>query len=292
MSMFQTGFSAIANTADRAKKSGSGPFLRYVLWEPEETKVIRFLTDDIITANFYEFVQNSSGGISDFIVLPGREKLFHSFINPETGVGMVKGMGDQRGQLVPPKPRVRTVAPVVIQTEESDGVHDSLREFSVNGSDYTGRDFGIVKQSEKLFWKSLSLYNARYGTICDRPYEIKRVGKGIDTDYSIIPLDKDADWTDNAAGVAALQEKYGYGRQRDRDDPERYMSIPMTLLEWAERHASEERMRELLGGGHYDAPQAIPADEAQATPASQSPSSDDTFNDLRSRLNRHKAAGG
>lgn len=34
-----------------------------------------------------------------------------------------------------------------------------------------------------------SLYDS-YGTLCDRDYEIKRIGKGQNTTYSVIPLDK------------------------------------------------------------------------------------------------------
>jgi hypothetical protein len=298
-SPFQIGFQAVQQAADRSKSRGSGPFLRYILWEPEETKIIRFLTDDIITAPFYEFVQNAQGSASDFLILPGMDKTFGQFVNPATGIGLVRGMGDERGKMVNPTARVRTVAPVVVLTEEADGVHDAVREINIGGSQYLGREFGIVKQSDKLFWSTMGLYNSRYGTICDRPYQVKRTGKGLDTDYGIIPLDKDPDWTDNETGLAALQERYGYGKTQDREDPDRFMYIPMTLLQWAEKHASEDRMRELLGGGTAAPTPPVPpagsfaapaaTDEAQAAaPAA----TDDKFNDLRARLNRHKADGG
>lgn len=301
MSQFQTGFKAVQQATERAKPKGSGAFLRYLLWDADETKIVRFLTDEIIPAYFYEFVQNAQGSMSDFIVMPGQESAFAKYINPATGVGLVRGMGEDRGKMVPPTSRQRTVVAAVVLTEEADGVHDALREINIGGTSYVGREFGIIKQSQKLFWDTMGLYNNRYGTICDRPYQIKRTGKGLDTDYAIIPLDKDPDWTDNETGIAALHERYGYGRPYDREDPDRFMYIPMTLLEWAEKHASEERVQELLGApvasvGTPVAPAPTPAsngfaasstDEAQASPAP-----DDKFNDLRARLNRHKAEGG
>ena len=304
----RTGFGAVNKSLEEAKARQAQGFagkLNYFTLKDGESKTVRFLTDEVLTTRFYEYVVNNQGKFTDFI----------QATDLHDGAGedwVLKYGGKQhedvmRGPLVTPTSKERSVGLVVLREEnprEIDGrvkisYQDHLYEITVNGENYPARWFGILKQSHQLFWNQMSGYHHEYGTICDRDYKIRRVGSQLDTSYQIIPRDPDADFD-----IQRLQEDYGYGRTVDpatiKSDPERFLYCPQTLIEWAEYYAGEERAKYWLGDPkaatsepessgidefHKDTtknPDPV-ADEAQAASA---PSSTD-WASLRSRLERH-----
>ena len=181
------------------------------------------------------------------------------------------------------------------------------------GEKFEARQFIIVKQAYKNFWAPLVSFYHEYGTLCDRDYKIKRIGKGTDTTYSIIPKKEDSDWEyvgekEVSPSYVALQARYGYGTGKNADGEEltsdsedRFAYCPTTLPEWFEDSCSEDRVKYFLGSAdERDAQTAArqdkdskgsdkpsgslksDEDEAQASPGGFGGSS------LQERLARHK----
>jgi hypothetical protein len=310
----KTGFGAVKKSISDAKARQSQGFsgrLNYFNWKDGETKVLRFLTDEVLLVAFYEMVVDNQGHFKDFIVAPDLYEEDPSW-RGEDWVLKYRGRCHENGMsgpLVEPTPRVRSVGVAVWREEaprEAGGqavaYQDYLHEINVGGQIYPARWFGVVKQSLQLFWDQMGAYYDEYGTICDRDYKIKRTGKSLDTSYSIIPRPPDPDFD-----IKALQESYGYGRSVDaatKDDPERFLYCPQTVTQWAEQYASEDRAKYWLADPRAAAQQPASngytpsgtdefdkdtthnphpeADEAQVAPA---PRTD--FADLRARLERH-----
>jgi len=315
----RTGFDhvdkAISDAKARANQGFSGR-LNYFTWKDGESIVLRFLTDEVLTVAFYEMVVDNQGKFKDFIVAPD----LYADEPGWTGEDWVLKYGGKvhenglSGPLIQPSPRIRSVGVAVLREEaprEVDGktvmaYQDHLYEHNVSGDDFPARWFGIVKQSHQLFWNQMSGYHHEYGTICDRDFKVQRVGEKLDTTYRIVPLREDPDFE-----IKGLQEAYGYGRPSNKDDADRFLYCPQTLQEWAESHASEDRVKYWLCDPKDQAaavatPAATPAangytpsgvdefhkdttqnpnptaDEAQAAPP---PASD--FSALRARLERH-----
>ena len=137
---------------------------------------------------------------------------------------------------------------------------DAIEDVTVGEQQLKSRYFGIIRQSKKNFWSQLVNLGMRYGTLCDRDYEIKRTGSTLDTTYSIIPLEVDPELRD----IDVLHEFYGYGKEVKQDDPNRLLYCPQTLPEWAEYYAGEERVKYfLVDSAESAAPEA-------STPSQQS----------------------
>lgn len=308
----RTGFGAVDKAAEDAKARSSQGFsgkLNYLTIKDGETKVVRFLTDDVLTALFYEYVVNNQGRWTDFIVPTDLDPNATDWVKAYGGYQLENTMSGPR---VPLSTKERSVGLCVLKEEnprEVDGktvmgYRDVLDEVTIDGKQYPSRWFGIVKQSAQLFWTQMSGYHHEFGTICDRDYKIRRIGAKFDTTYQIIPLAEDKDFD-----ILKFQEDYGYGHPRPKDDPDRFLYCPQTLPEWANDYSSESRVKYWLGDAksqgqmpvthnagvpvertngldefrrettHNPAPEA---DEAQAAPA---PATD--FSSLRARLERH-----
>lgn len=309
----KTGFDHVDKAAEDARNRSSQVFagrLNYFTWKDGDTKILRFLTDEVLLVQFYEMVVNNQGRFIDFIVAPD----LHADDPSWRGEDWVLKYGGKvhengiSGPLVTPTPKIRSAGVAVLREEaphEPGGrvmaYQDHLYETNVSGVNYPARFFGVVKQSLQLFWTQMSGYHHEFGTICDRDYKIKRVGGKLDTTYNIIPLKEDPDFD-----ILALQQAYGYGRVVDpakaKDDQERFLYCPQTVQEWAEQYAGEDRVKFWLGDPK-DQNQAatngsttnyIPSgvdefhkdttqnDEAQAADPPQT-----DFSSLRSRLERH-----
>jgi hypothetical protein len=256
--------------SDAARSAASGKSLQYFNWRPGDKKIIRFINDDYITEYFYDFILDRTGNTKNFMVDPSdRERLFR-YINRQTGVGMrrnPKTMVLEEPQLPTPEakgpgaPRKMAVCVAVLRTEvRREGklvIEDYLYDRDDNGTAFPARYFGIVQQSISNFWHTLIVScHARYGTLCDRDYEVTREGEGFDTKYSIIPLPEVPELTD----TEMVKKFYGYGDPWDANDPHRYLKCPMTTHEWAEYFSGEERYRFWLD------PAAAPA-ETESAPA-------------------------
>ena len=242
----KTGMGAVKESVERAKnQSFDAGYLNFFGWKDGEKKIIRFLTDDVITVDWYDFVVKADGkdaGSFPVGTQVGWEKDY---------VPIYGGKVKEEGLLVPAKAREKTVGVAVLRKEvtvdqegrQIQSVADNFEEIEVDSKKYDSRFFGVISQSYRNFWAPLVGYFGRYGTLCDRDYEITRVGKGTDTTYTIIPCDP----IDGLRDTEAVQKLYGYGGSRAADDIERFKYCPMTLPEWIKGQASEGRVKALLG---------------------------------------------
>lgn len=291
----KTGIGAVQESIQRAKErqqQSNSRSANYFRWKDGDKKILRFLTDDVVTADFYEYVIGADGKPHDFLYSPDVFDGAEDFVLKYGGKQHESGLS---GPLVAPKTIERTVGLAVLRKEVSSPkgsqVVDDIYDQEVGDKKLKSRWFGIVKQSQGNFWYSLiNGYASRYGTICDRDYEITRDGAGLDTKYSIVPLDPDPDLKE----IEALQKHYGYGKPWNNEDLKRFMNCPQTLLQWAESYAGEERVKYFLGSKEPDVPHDNgfaefhkdttfnpgDADEAQAGGLD--------FGDLRSRMEKYK----
>lgn len=305
--MASVGFAGMQKAAAAAAQGGGGYSgrLGYAKWESGQTLILRFLSDDPLTVDFYEFVADNQGKTQNFIVAPDLHADDPDWKGEDWVLkygGMSKEYGTQN--LSTPTPKTRTVAVAVLREEvarEVDGktvieYQDVLREIEVKGEKYPAREFLLVKQAYKNFWSPIIGYYHEYGTICDRDYKITRQGGDKETTYHIIPKREDADFD-----LTALQTRYGYGTGQDADgkaltpeSPDRFLYCPQTLMEWAEYYSGEDRVKFFLGDAKAEAapahastparPSSAGSDEAQAAP----PPSATDFSSLRARLEAHK----
>lgn len=235
---FERGLKAVNQSAN----TGFGPRLNYLFWKNSGDKhIIRFLTDDMILGEFAEWVitNNEKLPATDFLIHPDTENFVRKY------GGMTREYGT--GNIIPPKLAKRGVSVVVLRQEIPDGNGGTKIidvEEQVNG--LRARKFALVKQSPGNFWQHFQGANRRNGTICDRDYEVIRVGKDKDTKYDIVGIDPDP--KDPLRDPEKVRETYGYGRKYNENDPERYLYCPQTLDEWAAEHSSEDRARRLLQG--------------------------------------------
>jgi len=249
----RTGADALKKAVKEATTAFAGfsGKLQYCNWKPDETKVIRFLTDvpDIITVDFYEYIVDSTGKTQNFIVYPDlHDGVGEDYVLKYGGKMHEKGLV---GELIDPIPRTRTVAIAVMREEAPKTVdgktvidyQDVIEEIDVQGEKYPARQFVIIKQAHKNFWQPLVGFWDEYETLCDRDYKITRVGTTTDTTYQIVPKREDPNFN--------LEEHYafyGYGKPRDEKDPDRFLFCPQTLPEWAEYYGGEERVKFFLTG--------------------------------------------
>ena len=260
MTGFATGFSALEKMMNDAKARGSanfsGPRLSYLNWKPGDRKVVRFLTDEIIPAQAYSFVNVIDGKTQGFLVKPGGEDYVQKYMSPTPGgVGWTTNYATKQPEKA--KSRETAIGLVVLRdTRPRAGggfeVGDLVGPVDYKGESFQGRTFAIIQQSPKNFWGSIKGYFDMYGTITDRDYVIVRDGGDKDTQYIITPMDPVEELRD----PAVLQATYGYGVTHSEDDPQRFMFCPETLNEWGEWYAGEERARSLLVPSAPAAPEA------------------------------------
>lgn len=282
-----SGLAALQKSIEEAKsrparRSGGGatefPRLNYFGWKEGESKVVRFLTDDINQAFYAEWVLTKDGKSQNFIVDPDNNLV------AKYG-GKTREFGTSN--MIDPVPVNRAAGVAVLREERPAGngkteIVDHLYERTVGDKTYPARYFGVIRQALRNFWPTLVESAGRYGTLCDRDYVIKRLGGGKDTTYSILPCDP----IDGLRTPEEVQEFYGYGKPWNAEDPDRFLNCPQTIDEWVEYYSSEERIKFWLGV--EDSPAATtfggaPADEAQAAPT---PAGTD-FASLRERLIPH-----
>ena len=286
----RTGLQAVKESLERQKSksgSGAGGWLNYLTWRDGDKHVVRFLTDDVITCNFYEFVDCNDGKKHDFISGSSLDPDMPDYVARYGPMTRERGAN---GPLVPCSSRERTAAMVVVREEESDRtIVDTVFEKEVGGERFAALDYRIIRQAHKNFWSTLVGYHGRYNTICDRDYLIERKGDRLDTTYSIIPLDP----VDELRTPEAVAERYGYGKPYDEASADRFLFAPMTLKDWCLQQASEDRARRWLeGAAGAPAQSGGFTDEAQQgnwgaapQPAAAVPAGGTQFaNSLRDRL--------
>ncbi|QZE10506.1 ssDNA binding protein [Mycobacterium phage ScoobyDoobyDoo] len=304
--MAKTGLKAINDAIAESSKGGGGfsGRLGYFNLKPDESIALRFLTDvdDILTVDFYEFIQDNKGKSQNFVVRPDLLDDPNAEDYVLTYGGMQKDYGST--DLTEPTPKTRTVALAVVQrevvTENDKGrkvvtYEDEWVDIETKNGTFEGRQFIVVKQAYKNFWSPLVGFYDENGTLCDRIYKIKRNGKGTDTSYSFMEKQIDPEWNHDGSSYKELHERYGYGTDKSSvPEDERFAYCPQTLTEWAEYMASEDRVKFFLGDASdrdeetsgADKPPLVSdeADEAQAAPAPAPKAS----GSLQERLAKHR----
>jgi hypothetical protein len=278
--MFNSGLEAMERRIDSAKqRSGggqgqAGAGLSYFSWKPGDKKVLRFLADDVITEEMYDFIVDRTGSTKNFLIDPSDPGRLDRYRSPSPGIGW-RNL-PKSSKFEPPKAKTIGAAVAVLRHEVPgpEGrmvVEDVILDKTINEQTFPARHFGVVQQGMPNFWRQLIKgYFKRYGTLTDRDYEITREGASLDTTYNIVPLDVDPD-LDSPDKVRAF---YFYGEPWDEEDPQRFLKCPMTTLEWAKYYSGEERHKHWLtpqdgqesnglGEFHKDTTHN-PADEAQA----------------------------
>lgn len=305
-----TGFQAMQQAVKNINtpRTGGGRRFNYFGLEDGESMILRFITDidEIVTCDFYEFVEVTIDGKptkQSFIVAPDYYAEDDTQ-NPEDWVlkygGQVQDYNTK--ELGPPKPKERTVAVAVereaIPIEGAKGskpkfkYQDKIIEVTVKKRDKDGKETGeeetlygrnfiLIRKDAKTFWGNIAGYASEFQTLVDRDYKITRSGKQLATNYGAIPLiGTEEDWEDIDEFRQRLHARYGYGTGKDaegndlaKDSPERLLYAPMTLAEWCEDQASEERAKSLLTG--QSSKPAAPSTNGSSAPATSLASGED-----------------
>jgi hypothetical protein len=284
---FSTGMehmlAAIAEGQRRAAGGGGftpGSALNYLKWEAGEKKVLRFLADDMITADFYDFILTADGKTQNFMVDPNDPGRLDRYRSATPGIGWRKPFNSST--LEEPKLTKRGVCVAVLREEIRDAetsklqTRDYLYDREFDGKTYPSRYFVIVQQGINNFWRPLAALHKRYGSLATIDIEITREGADKDTIYSPIPLPEDPALADKQA----VLDFYFYGQPWDPNDEQRFLKCPQTTKGWAQYFSGEERYRRYLApnaaapsssatsgglGEFHPATTANPvADEAQA----------------------------
>lgn len=272
MSGFKSGFSAMREVMESAKASAptrAGGYLNnFISWSAGEQKILRFLDNDPIPGQFYDWILTNDGKTKQFLINPEKGDLVGKYASPTPGLGWRRDFIS--GNLEERKVSKRGVGIAVLRDEVPAGegkteIVDHFYDLEIGGKSYQARYFGIVIQGWNNFWNQINGFAMRYGSITDRDYLIERVGSGLDTQYHIIPMDPIEELRD----IEAVQEFYGYGKpwpRRPDDDAsaadkkeweQRFLFCPQTLTQWAEDFSSEDRVKYWL----------TPSDSAAPAPA-------------------------
>jgi hypothetical protein len=233
------------NKAVERQSGDFGPRLSFFTWKDGDKKFLRFLEDDLpLVGDFAQQIVTNQEKVQTMDFLIGDTNWVEKFHGRQREWGT--------GNLVAPKLRKLGVGIAVERQEIPDPDNpgrvkliDKVSTKEVDGKKYEALTYGIVKLPPKTFWKKLTGMQRRYGTLCDRDYQIERIGGDKDTDYEVTPIDSDSD---ELRDPDKVRELYGYGHKYDEKDPKRFTKCPKTLDEWAQDYSSEERARFWLEG--------------------------------------------
>lgn len=235
MSGFRQGIGAVEKAIAKSNSGGGGGKFKYVNWADGDRKAVRFVADLV------------AEGVKTPVKEQSVTALIHTYIPTNTGRKWTfvcrkdPGIGDKTCPVCDRgfKPSEKTISLAVVLEEvyEEKKVEDRIKPVLVGYKDFlVERDekikelvplVGIVMQAGQNFWSKLVGFSEKYETICDRVYEIKRRGKGMnDTDYSIIP---DSDYMFDPKTANAYVEQAG-----------------IHIIEYLESIADLDKMKKLL----------------------------------------------
>lgn len=215
------GMAGVKKAQERAEnRAVSGAYLPKIYWadkkdssEFDRTKMIRFLSDDVVVCKVYEFVSGGKEGKGrDFVdpasLVDDNGKPIWSWVNPQEDFFRLNEVHypDYRGNLKSAKEqkkeRIYALAIVREEYQDENGklkVRDKMvkREWEQDGQkkEETAPYYGHIKQAVQNFWNTMFRFYQKYGTITDRDYEITRNGNGTDTAFTFIqsPPEDDLD---------------------------------------------------------------------------------------------------
>lgn len=304
---YGTGFAAVEEAINKASQGyarAAHPvdILGPVFVKDGKTVVVRFLSNNIITIPFHDFVTTASGKPKDFVCTTHLEgALRRPCMICDT---MTR---EKDGVQVPLRPREATTVGIVVVKEYDKAARaniDVLREVEllVDPSDPEGAvnkvkapTFGVIKQGSK-FWTTINGYFQKYGTIVDRDYDWSRTGTGLKTAHTIIP-----NATDEWATAEDLWDHYDIPAIDGFKDP-----IQGRLVDWIERRGSEEYFDRHLKGiatdsddddvadepTESDTPEWTPSKSKKASaPPSAGESGGTTFASLRDKIGKKYGDG-
>lgn len=187
-----------------AKASVRFAKVEYFSLEDKEQGLLRFLTEhtDWITVDQHQMIPTKSKP-ADYTgnwpekmgAVCRKDKAFDYGECYICDFGLEKGKG---GKVKRPQPRTWALAcrrEEVIENGRVVGIKDKLREVQrkKEGSDETEtvieKDIVVVRFAWSNFWHNIQAAAGHYGTVLDRDYLVQRKGSGLDTDYSILPID-------------------------------------------------------------------------------------------------------
>jgi hypothetical protein len=243
------GLAAMQQTITDAKSKGrgNGSKLGYTSWKDGETKILRFLTNEVLTGQFADYVVCNDGKTQDFLIDPEKG----DFVSKYGGKTKLYGSNE----LVEAKIAKKGVGIAVIRKEQADPtmpgrteVLDDIIGVTPQGTStqLPSRRFIIVKMGIGNFWKPLLAAAARCDGLCDRDWAITRVGGDKDTIYNPFPIEPVGEQQNALRQLQVVQSYYGYGRPWNAEDPQRLLYCPETLLEWVDYYSSEERAKFFL----------------------------------------------
>lgn len=241
---FERGADAVTRAVEQQQAGQFGPRLNFFSWKDGDKKILRFLEDDLpLVGEFAQGIQTNNEKIQtmDFLINPDDQNWVDYFNGRQREWGS--------GNLITPKLRKMGAGIAVEREEVPDGngrttVVDAGQLFDVDGKKITGRNFGVMKLPLSTFWSQLTGMQRRYGTLCDRDYEITRRGADKTTKYELVPLDPIEELRD----PEQVRRHYGYGQKFDEKDPKRFQYCPQTLDEWALYYSGKERAEYWLKG--------------------------------------------
>ena len=157
---------------DAATKRSSGNFSgsRFLHWEDGESKLIRFLTDtdDIVTVYLHEMVKGH---------------------NDKNYTLVCRKEFDKDCELCATEAKRREKSyGIAVEREEvrEDGTLKGYRDVKTDSGEPSVQ---VIAMGHKNFWSKFHVAAERFGTLCDRDYDVLRRGKSMDTDYHAFPLD-------------------------------------------------------------------------------------------------------
>ena len=248
----KTGFAAMTEMIKKQQeKQNGGGFLPYLTWKDDRSeggfeyrKTLRFLSDDIVSCEMYDFIPCLDTKLRSFIVpasidLPGEDWVKKSGVK-------VKGFGNTG--FVDPKPRAMGIAVACLREEYQCPREGILKirdveedyEYEQDGVTKTGRrkKYVLVKQSLTNFWNGIIPFYQRYGSIIDRDFVIERVNNDVNTRYTYVPLDPIEGF-------------------RTKEEIDAHYDLDFDLLEFAKNLADPENAKKLLVTGEgLDTPTA------------------------------------
>ncbi len=266
---YRRGYAAVEESIEAANAAGDfTPFtlthpiqaLWNMTWKDGETKVVRFLTDGVITIGFHNFIQTRDGKRAEFV---DTSQLQGELQRPDWIAAHIK---DEKGK--PLRPTNQTIGIVVERKLNPDTREweDVTAEFEVpsNPDDANSEKvtvewprFWVIKQGIR-FWSQVDAYWSDLGTTTDRNFKIKRTGSSAqNTNYTVMP-----DLKDDGATAASLAELY------DIPAVEGYEEDPVQghIVQWIERRGTTKWFEKLTGPtASADKPEA----EAPKKPASR-----------------------
>ncbi len=301
------GFGAVQEAIAKANEAGN--YTPFVLthpvqqpynmsWKDGETKVVRFLSDDLLVVGFHNYFPTRDGKHNDFV---DTEDLDGDLCRPDYIKQTYK---NEKGK---PKTATKQGVALVIQrelnpaTKEYEDVTDTFQTPSDPDDpnsekiDVVWPRFWVIKQGMR-FWAHVNAYWSdpdMGGTIVNRNFKITRSGSTAQgTSYSVIPIMKEdgattaslaADYDIPAVDVTGYSDDFA---QTLRDDP-----ITGHVYKWIERKGTEQHFEKVKGPKSSNGAKSsdtIGKKAAEEEPSEETVQSTAKVSNLKDRLAAYK----